>query len=241
VCFSESKLWKFGGSMRKLYLAIAVALACGLCFAGPALADDIPTSIGAQHFTAGNVVTSAAYAAAVAGQPAPFNAFCGSDISSNCSASWTFLYTIPAGDTITGATLTLGLTDLDSAAPGSQIGSFTLNGTDNLTSLLDVVSEAANAPNSVYEVLSITIPGSDFAELSGGSGTFALMLSGPGLGILGKTNFNGAGLDFSTLDITAMPGGNGGGTTPAPEPPTWALMLVAVAALGAKTVLSKRS
>jgi hypothetical protein len=210
--------------MTKFSLMAAAVLACILWVAVPVMADDIPTSIGTQHFTSGNTVTSAAFLAAVAGQPAPFNAFCGSDALSNCSASWTFTYTIPAGDTITGATLTLGITDIDSAAPGDQVGSFTLNGADDLTSLLNVVSEAADAANNVYEVLSITIPGADFTDLAGGGATFALTLSGPGLGVLGDTPFNGAGLDFSTLDITATPNSSGGGTN-TPEPETWALVL----------------
>jgi hypothetical protein len=224
--------------MRNRYLGVAAVLGCVLCVAATAMADDISTSIGTQHFTPGNTVTSAAFVAAVAGQPAPFNGFCGSNALANCSTAWTFLYTIPAGDTINGATFTLGILDIDSAAPGNQVGSFTLNTTDDLTSLLNGVSEAADSGRMVYDVLSITIPGADLTDLAGGSATFALTLSGPGLGVLGTTKFDGAGLDFSTLDITATPnssgGGGGGGTVP--EPPTGALMLAGIVLVGLKAL-----
>lgn len=223
--------------MRTLSLAAVAVLAGALFVAVPARADDISTSIGTQHFTDNTKVTSAAYLAADAGQTAPFNAFCGSDTASNCATSWNFTYTIPAGDTITGATLTLGILDIDSKATGNQVATFTLNGTDDLTGLLDTVSEAASSPNSFYNVLSITIPGLDLTDLSGGSATFALTLTGPGLGVLGTTPFNGAGLDFSTLDITATPGS----TTPppVPEPATWVFLLTGIAAIGAKALVSR--
>ena len=233
-----------GDSMRTHHSAAAAALACALCFATAAKADTIDTSIGSQHFTAGTKVTSAAYAAAVSGQPAPFNAFCGSDTSSNCSTSWIFNYAIPSGDTITGATLTLGILDIDSAAAGNQVGSFTLNGSDNLTGLLNTASEGveggAGSPNSYYEVLSITIPGTDLTALLGGSATFALALSGPGLGVLGTTTFNGAGLDFSTLDITASAGSTPP-PPPVPEPSAATLLVTGIVALSLRALVSRQS
>ena len=230
-----------GESMRNCYLA--VALACVLCFAGPAMADHVPTTLGQTTLTPGTTVNSATFAAAAAGQPAPFNAACGSDPFSNCSASWTFLYTLPAGDTITNATLSLGIVDIDSAAPGNQVGSFTLDGTDDLTVLLNAASNGLNggagAPNSQYDILMITLPSADLAGLSSGSATFALTLSGPGLGVLGTTPFNGADLAFSTLDITATEGSTP--PPPTPEPATWALLLTGIAALATKALLSRPS
>jgi len=222
--------------MRKFQLFGLAVLGGLLCAVRPALADDITTSIGTQNFTDFTKVNVSTFNTAVGGQPAPFNTFCGSDISSNCSATWTFNYTIPAGDTITGATLTLGILDIDSAATGNQIASFTLDGTDDLTALLNAVSEGINgglgSPNSYYDVLTITIPGADFTDLGSGAATFALTLAGPGLGTLGNTTYNGAGLDFSTLDITATPpSSGGGGGTPMPEPATWALLGLGLLAL----------
>jgi hypothetical protein len=61
----------------------------------------------------------------------PFASFCGSTTgvdnaagASNCDASWTFTYTIPVGDTITAASLTVGLWDLDSMQAGNQVALF---------------------------------------------------------------------------------------------------------------------
>ena len=222
--------------MRKCLWLFAAGFAFLFCVLGPTNADVIST-IGTQHFTVGNTYTTGAFNTAVAGQPAPFNTFCGSDTSSNCSASWTFDYTIPGGSTISGATLTLGILDIDSAAAGNQIASFTLDGTDNLTALMNTASEGLNsgagAPNSQYDILTISIPSSDFTDLASGTATFALTLQGPGLGVLGTTTDNGAGLDFSTLDIATV-------ATAAPEPPASMLLLAGLTGLGAMQLLAMR-
>lgn len=235
--------------MRFLSLAAALFLAYTLWVAAPALADDISTSLGntASGFTEGQAVSSSLFTTTNGTQLAPFNAFCGSDSGNgginNCSANWTFTYTVPAGDGITGATLSLGIVDIDSAASGDQVGSFALNGTDDLTSLLNAASEGLNggtgSPNSKFNVLTITIPGADFADLSGGSATFSLTLAAPGLGALGNSPSNGAGLVFSSLDITATSGSTP--PPPAPEPSILALLGFGLVALGAITKLSKTS
>jgi hypothetical protein len=203
---------------------------------------DVTLGTAGGNFTVGSTVTSGAFNTKVGpsglNQPAPFNAFCGSDISTNCSASWMFTYAVPAGDEITSATLTLGILDIDSAAPGDQIASFTLDGTDDLTSLLNASSEGLNSgagsPNSQYNILTITIPTADLAALDTGPATFTLVLQGPGLGVLATSNppDNGAGLDFSTLDMEAEPGV--GPPPPTPEPPTWMLGLTGLLAIGIK-------
>lgn len=223
--------------MTNKYLSIAAVLACVLCLATPMMADDIPTSIGTQHFTSGSSTTSAAYLSAVSGQPAPFNGFCGVITTTDCSTSWTFDYTIPAGDTVTGATLSIGLLDLDSSATTDRVASLTLND-DDVTGLTALLNTAANgldggagSVRNEYDVLEITIPAADLTDLTGGSATFALVLQGPGLGALGTTPHDAVGLDFSTLDITATPGSSGGGT-PTPEAPTWAMMFAGIVALG---------
>jgi hypothetical protein len=231
--------------MRTLRLVAGLVLASAVCVAIPAKADTVTESLGTQNFTGGTKVLTGTFLTAVATQPAPFNAFCGSDTAStlgNCSASWTFNYVVPSGDTVTGATLSLGILDLDSAAAGDQIASFTLNGLDDLTSIINTVANGLDggtgSPNSFYEVLTIIIPGADLAELGGTSATFALQTKGPGLGVLGNTTFNGVGLDFSTLSLTVTPG-----TTPPPpmpEPSSLALCLAGVAAAGFAKVLLHR-
>jgi hypothetical protein len=191
-------------------------------------------------FTDGTKVAVGTFNTAVGAQPAPFNAYTGSDVGTgpDFSGSWTFSYSVPSGDTISSASLVLGILDIDSAATGNQVGSFILDGTDDLTSLLNVQSEALNAgagsANSFYNVLTITIPTADLSDLADGSATFALTLQGPGLGVLGNTTFNGAGLDFSTLNMEAM-----GPISPTPEPTTWVLFLAGMACFAIKFLSRK--
>jgi hypothetical protein len=133
----------------------------------------------------------------------PFNAFIGADPSGpNFSATWTFNYGAIA-DTISGATLEIGLLDGDSAAPGNQVASYSIGGID-LTSLLNTIMEASPGANSVEVYYTITLPSSTFSVLAGGSPTVSLTLQGPGLGVLGSTTFNGAALDFSTITIDTV-------------------------------------
>jgi hypothetical protein len=236
--------------MKIFHVAVAIILAGGLCVAQPAKADEIVSSVGntSSGFTDGQAVSSALFASTNGTQLAPFNAACGSDSgtagSTTCSASWTFGYVVPAGDTITGATLTLGIVDLDSKAAGNQIAAFNVSGTNDLTGLLNAVSEGLNGAtgsiNNQYNVLTISIPGADLAALSGSSATFSLALAAPGLGALGSSPSNGADLVFSTLDITATPGS----TTPpppVPEPSTSMLLVLGLALLATKTALNKLS
>lgn len=223
--------------MRDLYAAATIALACTLCAVAPAKGDNISTSLGnaTPSFAAGTKQSAVSIGDAVSGNPPPFNAPCGSDNSSNCSASWTFTYTVPSVDTITGATLSLGIFDIDSAAPGNQVGSFTMDGSANLTGLLNTASEGlgggTGSKNSYYEVLSIMIPEADLAALSNDTATFALTLAGPGLGTLGTSNFNGAELIYSTLDITATSGSK---PPPVPEPSALGLVLGGLVVLALK-------
>jgi hypothetical protein len=132
------------------------------------------------------------------------------------------------GQTVTSATLTLGIFDIDSAAkPGEQVASYLL-GTTNMTAALNTVSDGLNggagATNNEYDVLTVNVPSTAFATLQSGSAPVSLALQGPGLGILGQTKFNGAALIFSTLDIQTA--------TPVPEPAALPLLLTAVGAFG---------
>lgn len=228
--------------MRKSLLSLGAVLAFTMSGLQPAKAQTpVNVIIGSQPpspFNDGTKQTVGAYNTAVAGQPMPFNAFCGSDTASNCSATWTFSYVVPVGDTITSAIFTLGIYDIDSAATGTQVFSFTLNGSDDLRSLLNAASEGLNGGtgslNSYYNVLTITVPEGDFVDLDGGAATFALALQGPGLGVLGNTTHNGAGLVFSSLDMEAT-----GPVAPIPEIPSWMLFLTGVLLVGIKPIWGK--
>ena len=109
---------------------LAQIVAAVLANSALANATTISQTLGGVDFTNGQTVGAGTFNAASSGQPAPFNAFIGSDISGpNFSGTWTFSYGAIA-DTITGATLEIGLLDGDSAAPGNQVASYSIGGID---------------------------------------------------------------------------------------------------------------
>jgi hypothetical protein len=212
------------GKVIFIALCLAVALQAGVV---------TQTLGGSAGFADGQKpIGVATWNAAVAGHAAPFNAFNGSDVTGpNFNATWAFSYgALGGGLFVTSATIQIGLYDLDSAAAGSQIGSYT-EGANNLTALLDTVSEGLNggagAANAEYDLLTINLPAATFADLLAGSPSFNLQLASPGLNALGgATAFNGAGIDFATITIntSATP-------PPVPEPATWGLLLAGAGVL----------
>jgi hypothetical protein len=92
--------------------------------------------------------------------------------------------------------------DGDSQAGGNQVGSFTLNSTVDLTVPLNAAFEGHGGATGEYDVYSATIPANAFVSLAGGSATFNLALAAPGLGVLGSTDFNGAGVDFRLCSLS---------------------------------------
>jgi hypothetical protein len=194
----------------KLSAALVAASTIALALSVSSLANaDVLQTLGGVDFSDGQMLGAATFNTTNASQPPPFNAVIGSDVGSgpNFSANWAFNYGSIAGP-ITGATLEIGLWDGDSAAPGNQVASYTIGGVD-LTSLLNTAMEANPGATGQENYYTITLPVSTFSVLAGGSPTVSLALQGPGLGVLGSTPFNGAGLDFSTITINttaAVPG-----------------------------------
>ena len=81
----------------KLFVA-AAGLGLLSFIARPAIGATISTTIGSQHFTDAQIVGSAVFGAALTGQPAPFDAIIGSDITGpNFSGTWTLHYSLAAG------------------------------------------------------------------------------------------------------------------------------------------------
>jgi len=199
--------------MKKMWLFVLAALAT---FAVPsvALASSIVVSLGntapTNPFNGGApLVAGNVYGTAIINSNfvAPFfTGMCGGadDVGPNCDKSWTFNYVIPAGETITAASLSVGLSDLDSNQAGNQVALYQVNGGDVLTGALNTAAEAlrggAGALNNEYDVFSFAL--SNFGALSGGNATVHLTFAGPGGGVLGGTNFNGGWIFFSTLNIT---------------------------------------
>ena len=178
--------------------------------------------LGTRHFTDGQLITGDEYSAAVAGQPAPFDDFIGSDLAENFSASFSFNFGPQA---ISAATFTLGIYDADSAADGDQVGAFSINGIDQ-TALLNAAFNGHGGTQREYNVFTITLPSTVLVTLAGGQANVSLSLVEPGLGG-GPGNgslitlFNGAGLDFSTLTYTPTI------TAAVPEPSSLALVTLA--------------
>lgn len=200
-----------------------------LLFAGveKAEANQEVKTLGNPNFTDGSFPDGAnGFDAPSAGDPAPFDIFRGSDFGTPFSESWTFTYgTVPD---ITAASITLGIFDHDSQAPGSQISSFTVDG-NNLTSILETAFESFGGSQNEYNVYAVTLPKLVFSDLEDGAATFSLTLQAPGLKEgLEFASGNGAGLDSATLNIEAVP------------EPSSALGLLCFGALGAVSVLKRK-
>ena len=200
-----------------------VALVLAAFAAVPAEASSITVTIGnaSPSFANGTTTTTVAALGAQSG-PAPFAGACGADPNTNCVASWTFNYVVPAGETVTAGSLTLGLVDLDSVALGLQVNNYSVVGGDNLTAPLNAAADLVQSINNQYDVFSL--PLTSFAVFNSGIATINFALQPPGKGALpAPTNFNGAILMFSRLDLTTT--ADGGTTNPVSDPASTAMLL----------------
>jgi hypothetical protein len=189
-----------GGLLR----ASAMAAGSGMLLsvvASPASA--VIVMLGDQDFADGQILAGVAqFNGASAGEPVPFDQFYGSDFTTNFSQPFTFNYGAGA---VSGATLTLGIWDHDSQAPGNQVASFTVDGFD-LTAQLNAAFESRGGAQSEVNVYTLPLPAGALALLADGQANFSLTLQGPGLQAGGATTAaNGAGLDFATLNATQVP------------------------------------
>lgn len=204
----------------KKYLRSKIIMLFALLAGSQFALANTSVTLGQQDFADGTTMNLVPFSDAGAGEPAPFNGiFGGSDtIGPNFSANWTFSY--GAISNVTGGSLVLGIYDHESAATGNQVASFTVNGID-LTSALNTLFESYGGSSKEDNIYTLVLPATTFTGLASGTVNVALSLTGPGLGLFGETTFNGAGLDFSTLNIS----------TPVPEPLTSTLFLIGLPAL----------
>lgn len=150
--------------------------------------------------------------------------------------TWTFNYG-PIADTILSAQISFGIWDVDSAASGSQLTSFNLDGS-NATSSLDSLFEAESANNAEYSVFTLNLTNSQLANLAdglfdvtldiGGNGLIDALFPSPGVQ---ESIGNGYRLIFSSLtivtdDATTVP-------NPITEPHIIALFLMSLLSIRA--------
>lgn len=220
--------------MKKATFCFAAVLAACVFLSVPALKADTIVNDGltTPPWSVGATVTNGStYTAAVAGQPAPFDAFFGNSTGTQVfDETWSFSYTPPS--TIAGATISLGLIYAPASTDTSPTVSFTLDGTIDLTSLLNAEMNAVHAPgfDDLYEVETVTIPAADLGALGTSPATFALELQGPGQGKFGTTTGMQAAIVNSTLDLQTKI------VTPpppsTPEPATFVLFGLGLAMVG---------
>ena len=175
--------------MKKLYLVL-VLIACLI----PANSFGDSYTLGVQDFVDGYVLSSVTEVNnAGAGEPAPFDQFYGSDpFGPNFDKSFSFSF---APASVLSAVLTFGLIDGDGDEVGTQLASFSLDGTD-LTAYMSPLIE--NTLHYTASVVPFTLPGAALGLLADGSATFHLVLQGPSR--IGQLPYNGAALDFARLD-----------------------------------------
>ena len=126
--------------MNRNWTGFKVLAPAALALVSQAAAADVLLTLGEQDFTNGSTPGTADFLTAGGNESAPFDGvFSGADTASNFSTSWTFA-SYGSQPTILGASLTLGIYDHESAAPGNQVAAFTLNGFD-LTSAMSTLFE----------------------------------------------------------------------------------------------------
>ena len=185
--------------LRNLSFSV-LAAAAGLTLAGKASA--VTVTIGAPHFTNGQVIGTGTFIGAVAGQPAPFDQFYGGDVAGpDFDVTWTFTFPAPAA--VYGASLTLGLFDGDFAEVGQQLSLMTWDGTV-VTGTASAIFEAGPGATGAYGIYTVVLPPAVFSSMMDGSATVHLTLA-RGSGAIGATSNNGAGIDHAVLDILEVP------------------------------------
>jgi hypothetical protein len=225
--------------IRNKFLTATFLLALGGL--QPAAAAIVSSSLGntTSGFSDGSTLAAFQVGGAQAGQPSPFDAGYGTDGLSggNFEQSWTHTYAAIANPIIS-ASITIGIYDHDSAATGSQLSLFDIDGTDLTTGLNSLFETAGDGTDLMYNEYTVSLGAATFAALADGTALITLNLMGPGLvtplfPLPGpnppeETSTNGANLIFSTLNIEYQDA-----PSAVPIPATLPLFVSALFAIGA--------
>ena len=231
--------------MRRTHALSIVVTVLIVSLVGKASAAMIVSPLGniLSGFTNGDILTAAQIGTAQSGQPVPFDKGYGTDglFGGNFNQGYTHLFAAIT-DTILSATLTIGIADHDSAAPGSQLAQFLVDGTD-ATTPMDAQFETlgtgqqtqAGTEFNIYSI-DLLAAGVPIASLADGSVPIALALQDPGLVWalfpmpgLQETTTNGANLIFSTLEIETQDAPPTNGAIPEPSSvAVWSLLGVTI-------------
>lgn len=210
-------------------LVLAGALALSFVVAH-AQAGTITRTLGELDFSDGAFVGESQFVVAYTSsgpdifEPPPFNGLIGNDASSDMNTGFTFNYGV-VSDPVSQVILTISLWDSDSGQGFSQLALFRLNGTIDLTEVLNSRMEAEPGLDNQIRIHNFNLPSSAFASIASGTATFELVLKGPGFGPNGaSTPSNGGGLDFARIDILTRDPQPPPAVAPVPEPSTAMLL-----------------
>lgn len=185
---------------------VSLLVVAAVLFLAASQASGLVVTLGQRDFEENSPPRNLTeYQDAQVGEPPPFSGYIGSDLSapqgSNFNASWTFSY---AARIYPDARITIGLYDGDCFATSCLIvSSFTVDGFDFTAALNSQIQSTGRKRNGTYDIFSVDLS-SILSALGDGSATVSLALQ-PGDG---GQEFNGAGLDFSTLTVdSASPPG----------------------------------
>jgi len=222
----------------KTLLASAAVVSMGVATAHAGLIS-ITLGNGFSGLIDGDVPSLITIIGAQSGQTAPFQGVIGHNILPNGdpdNVNWLFNYAA-ISDTILSASFSFGIWDLDSAASGSQLDAFALDGTDLTTDLNTLFEEGGGTSHNEYNIFTLNLGNSFFTNLADGIFSVDLDIGGAGFQTAQTESlFNSYFLLYSTLNIATYDV-----TPPNPVPEPGMLGLLCFGLMGFGFMRKRRS